>query len=114
MKDRQFMVILGLVVAAGLVMGLIASRMTGRAPAVETASTDNATSAKRSVPEPYTVEVPTETQPDALSQSSGAQSQNGEPTTTDQDAPPMQGPTNGDPPPVATPAPTDAGGEPSQ
>ena len=114
MKDRQFMVLLGLVVAAGLVMGLIAFRVTGPAPAVQSASAGGATGKNPAVPEPYTVDVPTETQPDTQPLASDAQSQNGEPVATDKDAPPMQGPTNNDPPQAAAAPTADAGGEPSQ
>ena len=114
MKDRQFMVILVLVVVAGLVMGLVAFRVTGSAPAAQTASAGSTAGKNPAVPEPYTVEVPTETQSDAPLLASGVPSQNGEPVATDKDAPEMQGPANGDPPQVAAAPPADAGGEPSQ
>ncbi|HEX4693399.1 hypothetical protein [Sphingomonas sp.] len=114
MKDRQFTIVLALVVAAGLVMGLVAFRMTGgatNADAAAPAATSNA-----HAPSPADSETASEGQPaDTVPQSEETGSQNGEPVAPTKEPPAMQGPGNGDPPgTAATPsAPAAVGGTPS-
>jgi hypothetical protein len=101
MKDRQFMTVLALVVAAGLVMGLIAFRMTGGSPAVETAAAGNSALANPNAPHPSAADAVVDPPVDAAPLASETGSQNGEPTPPAKDAPEMGGPGTGDAPGTA-------------
>lgn len=104
MKDRQFMTLLALVVAAGLVMGLIAFRMTPRgSAAVATTATGNATAGTPGASSSSTAGESVDPQPESTQPASDADSQNGEPAPQTKDAPEMQGPTDGDRPGTVTP-----------
>lgn len=104
MKDRQFTVILALVVAAGLVMGLVAFRMTGAGPAsATTAAAANAGAARPSVADEQIADQPADAVPPSTET---AGSQSGEPAPTTDDPPELQGPTNGDPPGTAASEPS--------
>lgn len=78
MKDRQFMAMVGLVVAAGLVMGLIAFRMTGGSPAVETAAA-KAIGGDPNAPRPSAADAEVDAQLETPAPASDTGSQNGEP-----------------------------------
>ena len=102
MKDRQFMIVLGLVVAAGLVMGLIAFRMTaGGAPAATAAARVKAIGGDPNAPRPSAADGVVDVQPENPPQTADAQSQNGEPSPPAKDPPDIAGPSTGDPPQVA-------------
>ena len=101
MKDRQFMAMLALVVAAGLVMGLIAFRMSAGGAAA--AAAGNAAAATPAVSGSSASDESVEPQPDSTPRASDADSQNGEPATPTKDAPELQGPADGDPPGTVTP-----------
>lgn len=103
MKDRQFMIVLALVVAAGLVMGLVAFRMTGGATTTTaTAATAPAATSNAPAPSPADSEADSEDQPaDTIPQSDETGSQNGEPVAPTKEPPAMQGAGNGDPPGTA-------------
>ena len=99
MKDRQFLVLLALVVAAGLVMGLIAFRVSGgSATASAGAPAANATAAKSTRPAaseeadlPPQSEAPIDT----------AEDDSGEPRSPKGDVPEMKPPSSGDAPGTA-------------
>ena len=102
MKDRQFMAMLSLVVAAGLVMGLIAFRMTGGSAPVAGETTGNSAVANPNAPRPSAADAEVDAPPvDATPLAAGTDSQNGEPAPESKDAPEMQGPGSGDPPGTA-------------
>jgi hypothetical protein len=108
MKDRQFMVVLGLVVAAGLVMGLIAFRMSGQ-PAAPVAAAANGAAPADGQPHPSAAdsEVASTDQPaDSVPQSTESEATSGEPSAPTKEPPEMQGPANGDPPGTAAVAPS--------
>lgn len=102
MKDRQFMMMLGLVVAAGLVMGLIAFRVSGGSAATATAASANKQiGGDPNAPHPSAADEIVPPQPDSTPQAGDSSSANGEPIATDKDVPELQGPTSGDPPGTA-------------
>jgi len=104
------MTMLGLVVAAGLVMGLIAFRMTGGAAGVATASVGaKAIGGDPNAPRPSAADAVVDPQPETPPLAPDTESQNGEPTPPAKDAPEMQGPGTGDlPGTAAEPAPPSA------
>lgn len=105
MKDRQFMVVLGLVVAAGLVMGLIAFRMTG-GTAVSVAA-GNAAVSNDGAPHPSPADEMAGQSADIAPASPEAGNvQNAEPAPPTTEPPEMQGPGSGDPPGTAAAAPS--------
>lgn len=105
------MTLLGLVVAAGLVMGLLAFRVTsGSAGAAGAAGMANGSTAATKMiggdpdaPHPSAADSAVALPPDATPLASDSESQNGEPGAGT-DTPQMQGPGSGDPPmPVSQP-----------
>lgn len=94
------MTMLGLVVAAGLVMGLITFRMTGGSAPVATAAVGNSAVGNADAPRPSAADSVVDVQPEAPPQTTEADSQNGEPSTA-KDLPEIQGPGSGDPPGTA-------------
>lgn len=102
------MVILGLVVAAGLVMGLIAFRMSIGQPALGSA-TPVASLGPSNAPRPSAADQEaTDQPPNDLPQSTEIP-QNAEPTPPKAEPPEMQGPTSGDPPGTAAAEPSQPG-----
>ena len=109
MKDRQFMTILGLVVAAGLVMGLIAFRMTAGTAAVATAAQSNVAAVNPNAPRPSAADEVVDPAVVTPPLASDAQGQNGEPSLPAKDPPEMQGPGTGDAPGTAADQPQQPG-----
>ncbi|MBN8814505.1 MAG: hypothetical protein J0J06_03540 [Sphingomonas sp.] len=102
MNDRQFMIMLGLVVTAGLLIGLLAFRATDGAAGVTTASAGTKLiGGDPNAPHPSAADVAVDAQPDAAPQISNAGSTNGEPTPSNEPMPEMQGPASSDPPGTA-------------
>ncbi|THD35108.1 MAG: hypothetical protein E7773_11655 [Sphingomonas sp.] len=102
MKDRQFTVILALVVAAGLVMGLIAFRMTAGAPV---GVAGNAAVANDGAPHPSPADELTTQSTDSPTLSpTPDNTQNAEPAVPTGEPPEMRGPGSGDPPGTAASA----------
>lgn len=101
MKDRQFMTMLGLVVAAGLVMGLIAFRVSGGGPSgvAAAAAAVKPIGGDPNAPHPSSADtaVDSDSGASSLPPSPAVGSENGEPSPT-ADLPEMQGPGSGDPP----------------
>lgn len=116
MKDRQFTIMLVLVIAAGLVMGLIAFRISGGASADTPVVAGNTAVSNDGQPHPSAADTEgaADGQPaDTIARSDDASSLNGEPPVPAKEPPPMQGSVNGDPPgTAATPSPP-AGDTPS-
>lgn len=103
MKDRQFTVVLSLVVAAGLVMGLVAFRMTGGSPTPAAAVTANASAPRPSAADEQVADQPADAVPPSTDM---VGSQSGEPAPTKDDPPELKGPANGDPPGTAATEPS--------
>ena len=101
MKDRQFMMMLALAIAAGLVIGLFAFRSTGGTPAsggVAATTANGAAPTNSSLPPPsdeQVAEQPVEFNPPATA----ADAQDGGPSAPVKDPPPMQAQLVGDSPP---------------
>jgi hypothetical protein len=107
-EQKSFIAILALVVAAGLVLGTLAFSAGGRNAGTAAASptensSGNATAPASSIaasdPQPSSVEEPVGVIPPSIQD--GDAPAGGEPGKTVNDAPPMQGPGNGDPPGTA-------------
>lgn len=117
MKDRQFMAVLGLVVAAGLVMGLIAFRMTGGQASVAAAVGVRPMGGDPNAPRPSAADEVPDQYASAAPPSADMQAPNGEPPATTTDSPELGGPASNDPPGSAvdlSPPPAAPAGEPTQ
>ena len=103
MKDRQFMVVLALVVAAGLVMGLVAFRMTGGSPAQVVAAGGTAAVANDGAPHPSAADEISAQPADAPMAMEQTTSRDSEPGIPASEPPEMRTPSPASPPDAAAP-----------
>lgn len=106
------MIMLGLVVTAGLLIGLIASRATTGSAAAIAAAKVAPIGGDPNAPHPSSADEVVQPQADSVPPTPNAESTNGEPVASTGDLPEMQGPANGDSP-GTTAAPSTAAAAPS-
>lgn len=98
------MVMLGLVVAAGLVMGLVAFRMTGGNPAQVAAAGGTAAVANDGAPHPSAADEISAQPADSLEPTAQSTSHDSEPGIPAKEPPELQTPSSTTPPDASPPA----------